>query len=223
MATGLRPRGTVGPGDGWGRHRPGRLALLGLALLFVAWSPPVRAQTPPVPTRDVAAVLPEPAAFGPGWERVDDPIRFVPSDAFRDGVLAAYGGPVGARVVMAALAITDERVAVRAAWEAAVAAFDRYRHDLTYDDGVADELAEIPPPAGCAEAKRIEGVSERDTFATGVTLCAVVPEIDPELILLAVASGEVAGATGYAAADAVLAAALAGRHAGPTGVASPAP
>jgi hypothetical protein len=69
----------------------------------------------------------------------------------------------------------------------------------------------LPPPPGCAEAKRVEGIDEQDTFPTGVTLCAA----DPDLILLAVASGAIGDETGYRAADAVIATAIAGTTGSP--------
>lgn len=172
---------------------------------------------PPGP--EALALLPAVAAFGDGWSSPAAPVRFVPADAFRDGVLVAFGGPGGARVVVVALLATDERVAIRASWEEAGKLYDRYRHDLTYDDGLADALADTPPPPGCAEAKRIEGIGERDAFSAGVTLCAV----DPDAILLAVASGPVLGATGTRASDAVIATALDQRATGPLDPATPAP
>ena len=150
--------------------------------------------------------------------RHDDPVSFLPADAFREGTLVTYGGPAGARVVLAALLVTDDRVAVRAAWEEAIKVYDRYRNDLSYDEGYAEELAMLPPPEGCAEAKRIKGVSEQDTFLTGVTLCAA----DPDVILLAVVSGPVAGLTGYRASDAAVTAVLGGGAVG-AGVATPSP
>lgn len=187
-----------------------------VALVAVAWLaliPMVRAgsvssQADPTdrPSADLLAFLPVAAAFGAGWVNVGDPSPLLPDPAFRDGAFAAYGGPAGARVTLTALRLTDDRVAIRAAWEAATKLYDRHRTDLAYDPADAEALAALLPPPGCDEAKRIEGPSERDTFPTGVTLCAAA---DPGLILLAVASGDVAGEAGYRAADAVIATSLA--------------
>jgi len=189
----------VNPSGGATGRRLLRNTLL-TAVLLVALRPPALAHQGAPPGREVVDLLPDARAFGDGWVRQGDPTSFLPSDAFRDGALVAYGGPTGARVVLAVLLVTDDRVAVRAAWEGALKTYDRYRTDLSYDDGYAEELATLPPPAGCAEAKRIEGTSESDTFLTGVTLCAV----DPDVILLVVASGRVADLAGYRASDAVV-------------------
>jgi hypothetical protein len=118
--------------------------------------------------------------------------------------------------------LTDDRVAIRAGWEAATELYDRQRTDLAYEAADAEALAALPPPPGCEEAKRIEGPSERDTFPTGVTLCAVTTAAAaPDLILLAVASGDVAGEAGSRAADAVIAASLAAATPRPTPTPTP--
>ena len=182
------------------------LAALAAFLLGGVVPPAVAQETSEPPGAAALALLPPAAAFGEGWVSHADPVRSVPSDAFRDGALVGFGGPAGARVALVAMLVTDDRVAIRAAWEEAGKVFDRYRHDLLYEDQLAEALGALPAPAGCAEAKRIEGTSEQDTFATGVTLCAV----DPDIVLLAVASGQVLGATGHRASDAVVATVLAG-------------
>lgn len=203
------------------RRRSVAIVALIAALLGAAW--PSGAVSQEIaggqPAAELLALLPPPAAFGDGWARVAEPARLIPDPAFRDGALAAYGGPAGSRVVLTALLVTDDRVAIRAAWEGASKLYDRHRTDLAYDDADADALAALPPPPGCAEAKRIAGPSERDTFPTGVTLCAAAA--DPDLILLAVASGDVAGESGSRAADAVIAASLAAGAARPTPTVSP--
>jgi len=184
------------------RHVTRLLVLVGVLLALAPRPSPAQEGAPGAAA---LRLLPEAAAFGEEWVGHADPVRFVPSEVFRDGALVAYGGPAGARVVLAAMLVTGDRVAVRAAWEAALKSYDRYRNDLSYDEGFAEELGTLPPPAGCAEAKRIEGTSEIDTFVTGVTLCAA----DPDVVLLAVVSGRVADLTGYRASDAVVAAVLA--------------
>ena len=178
--------------------------LLMLVAVLLATAPSSAPAQEGAPGAAATQLLPEATAFGDEWVRHADPVRFVPSDAFRDGALVAYGGPAGARVALAAMLVTADRVAVRSAWEAALKTYDRYRNDLSYDEGFAEELGMLPPPGGCAEAKRIEGTSEKDTFVTGVTLCAA----DPDIVLLAVVSGRVADLTGYRASDAVVSAVL---------------
>jgi hypothetical protein len=171
------------------------------------------------PGAAIVAMLPAAAAIGSGWTAAGDPVRLVPSDVFRDGARIAYGGPAGARVVLTVLQVTNERVAVRAAWEAASKLYDGYRHDLAADEDFTASLAILPPPPGCAEAKRVEGADERDTFLTGVALCAA----DPDLILLAVASGVVGNERGYRAADTVIVTTLNGTPLGSAPGATPDP
>jgi hypothetical protein len=112
-------------------------------------------------------------------------------------------GPSGARVVAAAMLVTEERIAVRRSWEAAISLFDNYSGELEYLTGRDDELDTVPPPAGCAEAKRVDGTARQlgiDTgIPMGVTLCAA----EPDLIVLAVASGTILGLTGFEASDAI--------------------
>ena len=66
-------------------------------------------------------------------------------------------------------------------------------------------LSALPPPPGCAKAARAEGTDAAAEFPGGLTRCAV----DPDVILLAVVSGDLAGRSGARAADALIAAALA--------------
>jgi len=195
----------------WRRSTVAPLVLLLLAVA-TAWLGGASLPTAAVGQAEdrLTALLPVPAAFGDGWVRVGEPVRLVPDPAFRAGLLVAYGGPAGARATLTLLLVTDDRVAIRAAWEAASKLYDRHRTDLAYEEADAEALAALPPPPGCAEAKRIEGPSERDTFPTGVILCAA--EADPDLILLAVASGDVAGEAGHRAAEAVIAASLAAQE-----------
>ena len=150
------------------------------------------------------AYLPAAAAMGEGWTAWPLDSIAVPAAPFREGAAAAYGGPGGARVVVAALLATDGRVAVRQSWEEAIGLYEGHRRRLEYDGEREDRLTAAAPPPGCVEAKRVEGADDDFGFAAGIVLCAV----DPDLILLVVASGDVLGLEGAAAADAVVALAL---------------
>ena len=55
-------------------------------------------------------------------------------------------------------------------------------------------------PAGCVEAKRIEGIENFVLLPAGGTMCA----IDPDVILIAVVLGDFADQSGVAASDAVI-------------------
>jgi hypothetical protein len=128
-------------------------------------------------------------------------------DVFREGAVGIYGGPNGARVVAVTLLLTDTRVAVRRGWENATQLFNNYSYQLDYDYNKIALWDALPPPAGCAEAKRFEGVARDFGFPTGITLCAA----DPDLIIVAVASGLVNDRTGYEASDAVVKAIVEGQ------------
>lgn len=184
-----------------------RLAVLAVFLSSVLVAVPAVAQDAaetPEPGAASLELVPEPTLFGEEWSMQRDPVLFVPSDSFRDGAIVSYGGPDGSRIVLAAMLVTDNRVAVRASWEEIGQLFDQYKYDLNYDYQLEDELGNAAPPNGCVEAKRIEGVNKMDSFFTGVTLCA--GELDE--ILLVVASGEIGQLSGYRASDSVVSSVL---------------
>ena len=167
---------------------------------------------PPDPGATARAYLPASDGFGPGWKRF--PPTAVPNlvaGTFREGAMASYGGPEGARVVLIAL-LVDESF-VRRGWEEATTLFENYQYNLAYDYERGEQLRNVPPPPGCAEAKRIDGPDYDDGYPTGITLCAA----DPDVILLAVASGAVSDESGFAASDNVIVAALAAGAAGAAG------
>jgi nitrite reductase (NO-forming) len=189
-----------------GIRRIARLSLLAALLgVLTSGSLVARAQDePPAPGTEAVGYLPEADAFGPGWKRFE-PVA-VPNltvDTFREGALVVYGGPEGSRVMLWALLVDEGRV--RRAWEDATVFYDNVRYNLVYDYEREEQLRNVPPPPGCAEAKRLDGRSYFDGFEMGVTLCAA----DPDLILLAVASGRVDDETGFAGSDNVVVAALA--------------
>lgn len=159
-------------------------------------------------------LLPEASAFGPEWtqtktlavEQLNWGMTLAP-DVFREGAVGVYGGPNGARVIVVTLLLTNARVAVRRGWENATQLFNSYSYQLDYDSNQVALWEELPPPVGCAEARRFEGTARDFGFPTGVTLCAA----DPDLIVVAVATGLVNDRTGYEAANAVVKAVIEGR------------
>jgi plastocyanin len=172
--------------------------------LFGRLAPSVVAQEEqPAPGEAAVAYLPAADALGPGWKRFEPTaVPNLAADTFREGAAVNYGGPEGARVMLFAILVDEGRV--RRGWEEATAIYENVRYNVYYDYEVEEQLRNVPPPPGCAEAKRIEGKTYFDGFDVGVTLCAA----DPDLILLAVASGRVNDEIGFAAADNAIDAAL---------------
>lgn len=111
------------------------------------------------------------------------------------------GGPEGARATVVTLRVADSPASVRRLWDQSNELFDDLRVEFEADYSSERELAEFSGPSGCTDARRMTGT---DSIATiipvGVTLCAA----DPDLIVLAYASGEVNGLTGFRASDALV-------------------
>jgi hypothetical protein len=172
-------------------------------MLFGATSMAVNAEEPDAPSSVSAHFLPDVAGFGDGWTIARTAALEVDTDVFRDGAVAVFAGPGGARVVAAVMLVTQERVAVRRSWESAMSLYDNYSGELEYLSGRDDELDTVPPPPGCVEAKRIDGTARQLGIdlgiPMGVTLCAA----EPDLTVLVVASGIVLGLSGYEASDAI--------------------
>jgi hypothetical protein len=165
----------------------------------------------PDPASESVLLLPHAAAFGPesmhlkmmSVDKLSWAMTMAP-DVFREGAVGIYGGPTRAQVVVATLLLTNARIALRRGANA-TRLFHSYGYQLD-DEFNQTGLWDAPLSAGCAEAKRFEGVSRDFGFPTGVTLCAA----DPDLIVVAVASGLVNDRAGEAA-DAVVKAVIDGR------------
>jgi hypothetical protein len=160
-------------------------------------------ETPVPPSGEAGQFLPGPSAFGDGWSQARSAALDVDTDVFRDGAVSSLTGPAGARLVLVVLLVTRDRVAVRRSWESALKIYDNYSGELEHLAGRDDELNSVPPPPGCVEAKRIDGTAKQlgiDTgIPMGITLCAA----DPDIVVIAVASGMVGGKTGFEASDAI--------------------
>ena len=149
-----------------------------------------------------SSYLPDVVEIGPEWVELRRYGLDLPTDIFREGAAAVYAGPDGARVIVLVYLTTDSRVAVRQSWEETTSTFDSLRFDLAsnYDYDQIERLDVMAPPDGCVEAKRAEGTDDKYGFLAGLTMCA----IDPDTIVLAVASGTVLELTGYQASDAII-------------------
>jgi hypothetical protein len=178
-------------------------------------SGPAAAQDPtPEPGPNATKLLPEASALGAEWtlsETVSPDLlaRYsfeMTPDVFREGAASIYLGPDGARIAVVSLLITENRVAIRQSWEDATQLLDNVRSDASTDYTRDEALETMDPPAGCVEAKRIEGIQDFVLLPLGGTMCA----IDPDVILIAIVFGQFADQTGVAASDAVIGAALGG-------------
>jgi hypothetical protein len=197
--------------SGWRRGR----VLIAMLALFALLAGPVSAKEDPPSDPDAAALLPGASAVGDGWQLVYTGGLELSPESFRGGAVGTYTGPAGARVVLAVMLVTDSRVAVRRSWEEANELYRRYGGELRYEDERDEILDRMPLPPGCAEAKRIDGVARQLGLTTGIPMGLTLCAADPDLILLAIVTGEVGGLTGYEASDAIAALVLSGAGADP--------
>jgi hypothetical protein len=181
-----------------------RCLTLLLALSLAAGAAGARAQDEPA-SGDAARYFPPIEPFGEGWQVVRSAGLEVDPDVFRTGGVTVLTGPDGARVVAAVLLVTRDRVAVRRSWEAADNLYDNFGGELAYLSGREQELDGDPPPPGCVEAKRIDGTAKQLGIDTGIPLGITMCAAEPDVIVIAVASGAMLDATGYAASDAIVA------------------
>ena len=189
------------------------VALL-LSVLALSASP-VRAQDPtPEPGPNASRLLPDASALGDGWhssETVNPDLlaRYyfeMSPDVFREGAARIYVGRNGSRIVVVSLLITENRVAIRQSWEDATLLLDAVSSDTSTDYQRDEALQSMDVPAGCVEAKRIEGIEDFVLLPVGGTMCA----IDPDAILISVVFGDFNEQTGVEASDAVVGVVLGG-------------
>lgn len=194
------------------------MLLIALAALPVV---PGSAQDPtPEPGPEAARLLPEAVAFGDGWNLTQtvNPSILTPysfemtPDVFREGAAGIYTGPNGSRIIIVSLLITENRVAIRQSWEDATGIMDVASSGVSTDYERDQALETMEAPAGCAEAKRIEGTERFVLLPMGGTMCAV----DPDGILVAIVSGDFGEQVGVTASDAVIDLALNGGTGTPT-------
>lgn len=150
--------------------------------------------------------LPAASDLGPNWVDVWQSGIDPGAELFKEGVKAVYGGPDGSRAIVYAWIIQDSTTAVRRSWEetANLMGNARYEWASDYDFSQASEIDILPPPEGCVESSRAEGVDPDSQYPAGLTMCAV----DPDVILLTIVSGELDGETGYLTSDLLIQKAL---------------
>ena len=196
------------------------LLLVLLVPLGLVRALPVVGQDTPGVADPTAAYLPAPATLGDGWSLVRTGGLALPTELFRAGTLGVFTGPAGARILTGVMLATDSRVAVRRSWEEATDLFHKYSGELAYDPDRDDILDRLPPPAGCVEAKRIDGTARQLGLDTGIPMGLTLCAAEPDVILLVLVSGSVFSLTGYEASDAV--ASLMLNAAASAGIATPA-
>jgi hypothetical protein len=180
-----------------------RRPLLLVTLVLLASVPMPSAAAQDAAADPSAAYLPPATILGDGWALASTGGLDLPTDLFRVGTLGVYTGPAGARILAAVMLVTDSRVAVRRSWEEAAKLFHKYSGELAYDPDRDDILDRLPLPAGCAEARRIDGTARQLGLDTGIPMGLTLCAADPDVILLVVVSGPLGPLTGYEASDAV--------------------
>jgi hypothetical protein len=167
------------------------------------------AASPATPTIDAASSNPartfllDAVSLGEGWSSVvNEPLDVTPEE-FRAGAIGVLIGPAGARVLAVAMLVTDERVAVRRSWEEASDLYHKYSGELEYDSDRDEILDRLPLPAGCIEAKRIDGTARQLGLDTGIPMGLTLCAADPDVIVLTVVSGGLGSLSGHDASDAV--------------------
>jgi hypothetical protein len=191
-----------------------RLAVLMCVFVLLGGQAALAQEPTPEPGPGAASELPPASVLGEGWTQYDVVSPAVlgqysfemTPDVFSEGAAGLYSGPDGARVVVVNLIVTDSRVAVRASWEDATELTDRLTWGVDSDYRRQEALDTMVPPAGCVEAKRVEGTENTYLTPVGATMCAQ----DPDNVWIFLVSGTLNGTTGVAASDALVEATLSG-------------
>lgn len=178
-----------------------------VALVAGGWQSSVStsAQASPVATPVAASnaerYLPAAEAIGQGWALAVTSVPEADPAIFVDAVTAVYVGPGGSRALVTVWTNLPGRAAVQRSWETIGKVFDDVRFEVTgpKDDRREEELAALPFPEGCVDARRIDGVDPLFGLPGAVTQCA----IDPDVTVLVLVSGSIDGVSGYAASDRV--------------------
>ena len=149
--------------------------------------------------------LPAAEAIGTGWVQVANGVPEADPAIFVDAASAVYVGPGGARALVMAWTNLPGRAAVQRSWEAIGVLYGELRFEVTgpKDTDRDAELAAIPFPEGCVDARRVDGLDPLYGLPGGITQCTVGPDVT----LLVVVSGAVAGLIGHEASDRVATAA----------------
>lgn len=150
--------------------------------------------------------LPAAEALGDGWIETSRAGIAPGPELFREGVRGVYGGPEGTRALVYVWLTQAGETARRGAWDTTVAFLGtKSQQWAAHVSSLQVGAASTPSPlSGCTDLGRAEGVDPDSQIAGGLTLCAV----DPDVIVLAIVSGELDGASGSQASDALVRIAL---------------
>ena len=196
------------------RLRIAALSCLMLVTLTMKW-PAARSESTfafqaspvasPVATSNAGRYLPAAEALGEGWVQVGSSVPEADPAIFVDAASAVYVGPDGARAVVTAWTNLPGRAAVQRSWEAIGVLYGELRFEVTgpKDTDRDEELAAVPFPVGCVDARRVDGLDPLYGLPGSITQCTVGPDVT----LLVVVSGTVGGFSGYEASDRVATAA----------------
>lgn len=184
------------------------MGLLLSLVLLTGWSAAAAQEQEPEPGVSAATGLPDASSLGDGWilSEVVSPDAIerygftMTPNVFSEGAAGIYLGPEGSRVLVVNLLVTNNQVAIRAAWDDASELLRAVSRPINVDYERELELETMPSAEGCLESKRVEGQENFFRLPAGATLCAA----DNERLLLAVAYGSVDGKTGIAASDAIV-------------------
>jgi hypothetical protein len=118
-------------------------------------------------------------------------------EVLREGAAGIDVGPAGSRIVIATLLASESGVAVRKSWDEATELLDSVSQGFISGFSSGDEFEAHAAPAGCVEAKRLEGIEDLDLLPVGATMCAVEPDSN----LVSVVYGTCNGQDGVSASD----------------------
>lgn len=145
--------------------------------------------------------LPVAEAIGAGWVLVATGTPEADPAVFMDAASAVYVGPGGGRAVVMVWTNLPGRAGLQRSWEAVGAISADLRFEVTgpKDGDREEELAALPLPEGCVDARRIDGPDPLYGLPGAITQCTV----DPDVNVLAIVSGTIDGRSGYEASDRV--------------------
>ena len=158
------------------------------------------AATPAVVTNS-GRYLPAAEAIGAGWTLVSTGAPEADPAVFVDVARAVYVGPDGARVAVTVWTNVVGRAGVQRSWETVGAIYADLRFEVTgpKDGDREEELATLPLPEGCVDARRIDGLDPLYGRPGAITQCTVEPDVN----VLVIVAGSVDGVSGYEASDRV--------------------
>jgi hypothetical protein len=146
--------------------------------------------------------LPAAEALGDAWIETSRAGIAPGAELFREGVRGVYGGPEGTRALVYVWLTQAGETTRQGAWDTTAAFLVTRSQQWAADTSSLQVGAAITPAplSGCTYLGRAEGVDPDSQIPGGLSLCAV----DPDVIVLAIVSGEFDGASGLQASDALV-------------------